>query len=174
MVTAIVPSERPGPATIRVPRVFFERGWHLVLEPGELATFLAVVELTQRLAGKARTSSKDLGVALGQTVRWERYGLSEDTYLEAIHALDEFGLIDVVDPMPNRRRGKISSSRKITPIGESDAQIPYRVVYPASTVNPTYQADAVDVVLGRLEHDVPLWLDDDPGDDRVAERAFGR
>lgn len=171
-----VPSDRRSPGAVRIPREFFARGWHLVLEPGEIATFLAIVELTQRLEGQARKSPKDIGVALGETVRWERYGLSEDTYLEAIHALDEFGLISVFDPMPNRRRGKVNPSRKFTPVGqeESDEQIPYRVIFPATDVQPRYAADAVDVVLSRLAYPVPFWLDDSLTDDRVAIRLFGR
>ncbi|MBY4403094.1 hypothetical protein HQO26_17415 [Rhodococcus fascians] len=171
-----VPAERRSQETVRVPREFFARGWHLVLEPGEIATFLAIIELTQRLTVKTRSSSKDVGVALGEKVRWEQYGLSEDTYLEAIHALEEFGLIDVVDPMPNRRRGKVSPSENINPVeeGQSDEQIPYRVVFPAASVKTRYAADAVDVVLSRLAYPVPFWLEDLPVDDRVYARVFGK
>ncbi|TFI40891.1 hypothetical protein E4P29_22125 [Rhodococcus sp. 1R11] len=171
-----VPSDRRSPETVRVPRAFFARGWHLVLEPGEIATFLAIVEFTQRMEGQPRSSKKDIGVALGETIRWERYGLSEDTYLEAIHALNEFGLIDVFDPMPNRRRGKLNSSRNLVPVGEtSDEQVPYRVIYPPPTtiVTTPFTADAVDVVLSRLAHPVPLWLEDLP-DEREADRLFGK
>lgn len=171
-----VPAERRSPEAVRVPRAFFARGWHLVLEPGETATFLAIVEFTQRMEGQPRSSKKDIGVALGETIRWERYGLSEDTYLEAIHALDEFGLIHVFDPMPNRRRGKLNPLRNLVPVGEkSDEQVPYRVIYPppATIVTTPFSAEAVDVVLSRLAHPVPLWLEDLP-DEREADRLFGK
>ena len=90
-----------------LPSLFFERGWHLVLTPPEITLLLALTNLDRRLRRDRSDAEIDrTGIALPQSVRFDAYGISGETY-EAVHQLDELGLIELHDPMPNRRRGKI-------------------------------------------------------------------
>lgn len=87
---------------VPLPASLFLNGWHLVLTPTELA-MLIVVRHAWRKASRATTAD---GVGIATSRRWSTYGVSDETY-SAIHELEEFGLIAIKDPMPNRRRGKI-------------------------------------------------------------------
>jgi hypothetical protein len=89
-------------ATIQIPAAFFYNGWHLVLEPKETAILLAVMEQTRRLV----SPQDGLGIALPQSVRWERYGITPEVYV-SVHELQEFGIIAIHDTMPERRRGRL-------------------------------------------------------------------
>jgi hypothetical protein len=92
---------------LHLPPAFFYYGWHLVLEPTEIAVYLAILEMTDAVMSTAVGNKRadEVGVALPESLRWGRYGLSGEVY-ESIHELAEFELIQIYDPMPNRRRGK--------------------------------------------------------------------
>lgn len=83
-------------------------------------------------------------------MREQKYGLSGEAY-ESIHELDEFGLIDIHDPMPERRRGKIRSWRPVRGrrILDSSAATPvsYRLI--VRDVDP--EARALDTVMAKLQ-----------------------
>lgn len=100
-------------ATVPLPSRLYLNGWHLVLTPAELAT-LIVIRHAWRKAARATTAA---GVGIPASKRWSTYGVSGEAY-SAIHELEEFGLIAIDDPMPNRRRGKIR-----TPSAEERAQL---------------------------------------------------
>src|SRR5262249_28078241 len=68
---------------VRLPASFFLNGWHLVLEPREIAVLLAITELTNRTL-RSRRRDHEHSVALPESVRWTRYGLSGEVY-EAVH-----------------------------------------------------------------------------------------
>ena len=104
----VVPSEREA-AGIRLPATFFLNGWHLVLAPGEIAMLLAIIDRA-RVVGVGGQGGEQRWTALPQSVRRDLYGLSGEVYLHA-QQLHEFGLIDLHDPMINRRRGKIFPTR---------------------------------------------------------------
>lgn len=59
--------------------------------------------------GFRRHGRKHGDVALPRKVRAERYGISGEVY-DSVHELVEFGLVDLIDPMPNRRRGKFNQA----------------------------------------------------------------
>jgi hypothetical protein len=88
-----------APDMVHLPASFFVNGWHLALEPTEIAALLAIIDLGQRIR------AEEFSVALPMSVRWETYGISGEVY-EAVHELAEFGVIELNDPMPRRRRGK--------------------------------------------------------------------
>ncbi|WP_301150337.1 hypothetical protein [Mycobacterium simiae] len=99
----------PAPSESRsLPAAFFRAGWHLVLTSEEMATLLAVVEQAGR--PRARKDAGQVGVALPQSVRWRFYGLAPEAFA-ARHELQEFGLIDMVDPM-DRTNGKLSDQQR--------------------------------------------------------------
>jgi len=101
-----IPQGEPtAPTHLYLPTQFFTAGWHLVLTPSELATFLAVCHVSDRLLARRTESS----FFLAESERYRRLGLSDEAYL-SIHQLSEFSLIDLDDPMPNRRRGRIRPS----------------------------------------------------------------
>lgn len=103
-----VPSERESGA-IKLPAAFFYNGWHLVLTPGEIAMLLAIMEMA-RSVGRSTPPGTQQWVALPQSTRHDLYGLTGEIYLQT-QQLREFGLVDFHDPMPTRRRGKISAKR---------------------------------------------------------------
>jgi hypothetical protein len=136
----------PGAASgaVLLPAAFFAHGWHLVLEPKEIATLLAIVEMTRSIVA----AGIDNSIALPEVVRWERFGLSGEAY-ESIHELEEFGLISIRDPMPNRRRGKVRPpSPDERSAAETDEQsfepVPYRFTHRALEL--VFNRDARSVV----------------------------
>ncbi|WP_301123003.1 hypothetical protein [Mycolicibacterium fortuitum] len=91
-----------------LPAAFFTAGWHLVLTNDEMATLLAVVEQTGRR--RSRKDAAQVGVALPLSERWRFYGLAPEAFA-ARHELEEFGLIESVDPM-DRTHGKLSEKQR--------------------------------------------------------------
>lgn len=137
---------------VRVPCWFFYNGWHLVLEPREIATYLAIQEMTQSIPPHLRAD----GVALPTSVRWTDYGLSEDVYSSSIHELDDFGLIELIDPMLSHRElGKVSNLDHAN-LSEHPL-MPYRFAIPSRRPRHANlsQKSALEVVLGDLQHEWP-------------------
>ena len=121
----LVPGADAGDCLV-LPHSFFYFGWHLVLEPTEIATYLALWDATIRHGASARRRGQQ-GIALAETVRRAVYGLSDEAY-ESIHDLEEFGLIRIYDPMPGRRFGRFS--RPDTPPSPDGGQfrpLPYQI-----------------------------------------------
>lgn len=144
----------PNKEAIRVPWTFFSRGWHLVLTPAETATLLAIIDRTALYRNLRRERGiMDMGVDLKESVRWKTYGLSDEAY-ETVHNLHDFGLIRVLDPMPNRANPKpythISMvGRKIVLHSETDERVALRLIYPPEPSTPRetlFDKDAFDVV----------------------------
>jgi hypothetical protein len=126
---------------VAIPIGFFLQGWHLVLDPKEIVTFLAIVEMSYRQRGHVRQSPGDKGIALPIRVRRGWYGLSDEAY-ETIHTLEEFGLIDILDTMTGRKRGKIKAYADDDKDG-SRAPEPYRLIYPAGNEASVYSEPAI-------------------------------
>ena len=91
-----------------LPAAFFRAGWHLVLTNEEMATLLAIIEQTGQ--PRSRRDAAEAGVALPESVRWNFYGLSPEAFA-ARHELEEFGLIDMFDPM-DRTNGRLSDTQR--------------------------------------------------------------
>jgi hypothetical protein len=145
---------------IRLPAHFFYNGWHLVMEPTELAMLLAVLDMTNRISYRGRKKTDGVGVALPTSVREDFYGISGETYTH-VHELEEFGLMELHDPMPHRRGGKISSGSagqaELPGTKDSPAPEPYRFV----PRDAGYEDDALDVVTRALrESPVPYRLNE--------------
>lgn len=90
-------------------------------------------------------------------VAFGRYRLIEvigEAY-HSIHMLHKCGLIDVVDPMPRRRNGRLPSSFFDSCSGsgttESNSQIPYRLVYPSRRNDQAFQQPAMSTILEHLQ-----------------------
>lgn len=96
-----VPSAETSTEVIVLPAGFFHAGWHLVLTGEEIATFLAILDQSNR----RRNRPDGVGIGISQSTRWNRYGLAAEAYT-AHRELEEFGLIDVTDP-EGRRNGKL-------------------------------------------------------------------
>jgi hypothetical protein len=137
--------------TVHLPAAFFLNGWHLALEPTEIAVLLAIIDLGQRLRTGRRPDREQSGVALPMSVRWGTYGISCEVY-EAVHELAEFSVIELNDPMPARRRGKfrpfteeqqdIALSR-----GDRPGPVPYRFIYDGGA---TFARPAVEIITATL------------------------
>ncbi len=144
---------RPSESESRsLPAAFFTAGWHLVLTNEEMATLLAVIEQTGQR--RARKDAEMVGVALPQTVRWRHYGLAAEAFA-ARHELQEFGLIDMYDPM-DRTNGKLSDRQR-----QQELRAP--------RITPTlkefdFSRPAIEVVKAKLADPVPP---------RWVERAMG-
>lgn len=91
-----------------LPAAFFRAGWHLVLTNEEMATLLAIIEQTGQ--PRSRRDAAEAGVALPESVRWNFYGLAPEAFA-ARHELEEFGLIEMFDPM-DRTNGKLSDTQR--------------------------------------------------------------
>jgi hypothetical protein len=151
----------PSPVSkvVKLPPSFFLRGWHLALQPKEIATFLAILEMTKGLSSKRH----ETGIALPETVRQKRYGLSGEAY-ESIHELEEFGLIEIHDPMPNRRRGKVRTATEDERSAAERAEksfepSPYRFI--PKDLDMVFDRDARETVLKCLkESNIPPRLSD--------------
>jgi hypothetical protein len=158
------PYQAPGETArrcVRLPASFFLRGWHLVLEPTEVAVLLAVMDLTGRIEFRGRRQSDGVGVALPRSVRRDFYGISGETYTH-VHELVEFGLLELHDTMPHRRAGKVRPKVTIAQASEpaggvgdesrnadddSAAPEPYRFVIKEPSV---FDRDAATVVKDSL------------------------
>jgi hypothetical protein len=166
-----VPSERE-PDAIRLPATFFLNGWHLVLAPGEIAMLLAIMDMA-RFVGRQTEPGTQTWVALPQSTRRDLYGLTGEIYLHA-QQLREFGLVDFHDPMPTRRRGKISAKRmsprsaaddKAVGAQQEDRKPPSPVPYQFSPPDPAiFEQDAFTVVHTTLSAlSIPYRLNDVEG-----------
>jgi hypothetical protein len=102
-----VPEGDPDiPQHLCLPTEFFTAGWPMILTPSELFTFLAVCHFADRKLPRNPDGKSPRLVFLAKSMRDNQFGLSDEAY-ESIHTLAEFGLIDVHDPMEERRRGRI-------------------------------------------------------------------
>jgi hypothetical protein len=166
-----VPSERESDA-IQLPATFFLNGWHLVLTPGEIAMLLAIMNMA-RSVGRSSTPDTQQWVSLPQSIRHDLYGLTGEIYLHA-QQLREFGLVDFHDPMPTRRRGKISTKRTPPSSSAEDSTAgaqqkehkpPSPVPYMFSPCDPAiFDQDAFTVVYRTLSAlTIPYRLDDIAG-----------
>ncbi len=131
---------------------FFRHGWHLVLTDHELVTLLAIIDRTGYIRRVERSRElHDMGVDLKEAVRYTTYGLSGEAY-NSIHMLARFGLINLIDPMPDRRNPTPRSpnpspspetTRKPTPTAE-------RLIYPPTTDRIQQFRPALGTVLANL------------------------
>ena len=68
----------PGPtqrSVLRLPVSFFYHGWHLVLEPAEIAVLLALIDIHGSYWMSPTTSSQQPSALPPQT-RWAMYGIT--------------------------------------------------------------------------------------------------
>jgi hypothetical protein len=143
----------PSPSESRsLPAAFFTAGWHLVLTSEEMATLLVVIEQTGQ--PRARRDAAQVGVALPQSVRWRFYGLAPEAFA-ARHELEEFGLIDMFDPM-DRTNGKLSDKQR-----QEELRAP-RITLKLDGFD--FGRPAIEVVKAKLADPVPP---------RLVERAMG-
>lgn len=104
----VIPRGTPAaPKHLCIPTEFFTTGWHLVLTLNELTTFLAVCHVADLRLQHDRSTV----MFLAEWFRYSMLGLTDEAYV-SIHELAEFGLIEVTDPMPNRKRGRIQAGQK--------------------------------------------------------------
>lgn len=140
-----------------IPTEFFTAGWHLVLTPNELVTLLALCHVADlRLLHDGSST-----MFLSERFRYSLLGLSDEAYV-SIHELDEFGLIEVTDTMPNRKRGRIQ-------LGETGGNPPepYNLSVPMFNGKPstdalfnvsTFNTPAIDRVISNLGFQAPRFL----------------
>ncbi|OBB98682.1 hypothetical protein [Mycobacterium sp. 852002-40037_SCH5390672] len=83
-----------------------------MLTPNELVTFLVLCHVADLRLLHDRSTS----MFLAEQFRYSLLGLTDEAYV-SLHELAEFGLIEVTDPMPNRKRGRIQ-------LGETDGKPP--------------------------------------------------
>lgn len=138
----------PSPGESRsLPAAFFTAGWHLVLTNNEMATLLAVNEQTRQ--PRARKDADQVGVALPLSVRWKHYGLAPEAFA-ARHELEEFGLIECVDPM-DRTNGKLSDRQR-----KEQIRAP-RITLKLNSFD--FNRPAIEVVKAKLADPVPpRWV----------------
>ncbi len=117
-----LPKGGPGTTLIMLPFTFFANGWHLALSPAEIAVLLMVRHAERTLPA----SAEEPGVAVPRAIRWAVYGISGEAY-DAIHGLHEFGLLNVYDTMPHRRRGKLRLTAALEEDGDATNPVPYRL-----------------------------------------------
>jgi hypothetical protein len=140
----------PSASESRVlPAAFFGAGWHLVLTSEEMATLLAVIEQTKQ--PRSRKDAAEAGVALPLSTRWRFYGLAPEAFA-ARHGLQEFGLIDMFDPM-DRTNGKLSDEQR-----QADVLRAPRITLKLDGFD--FGRPAIEVVKARLTKPVsPRWVE---------------
>jgi hypothetical protein len=94
---------------LTLPASFFLNGWHLILEPREIAMLLTILHAQRLHLPRRRNQAR--GVAVPEKLRCTRYGISGEVY-DSIHQLKVFGLIDIIDIMSNRAGGKVAPKRE--------------------------------------------------------------
>lgn len=94
--TYTVPGERSN--VVELPAGLFLNGWHLVLTPAEIATWIMYWVRAQRSELKEEHDEK--GLFAVETLRWSVYGITDEVY-EAHNELEEFGLL--IDAAPDDR-----------------------------------------------------------------------
>jgi hypothetical protein len=149
-----LPSEQTRSGYLFLPVQFFTSGWHLVLSPAHLATFLSVAHQSDWVHYYRPEESGD-GVFMADQLRWSHLGLADEAY-ETIHELEELGLITVVDPMPNRRRGRIRASTEAEGTGSSAKKECYRLRENVFGGRPSAEAMYNSAALGRPAVEVVL------------------
>ena len=152
-----LPKGEPRTPVITLPHNFFANGWHLALSPAEVAVLLMVRHAERTFSA----STEEPGVAVPRSTRWAVYGISGEAY-EAIHELEEFGLLSVYDTMPHRRHGKLrllSSPLKVAveADGDSTSPVPYRL---ETAPFNAFDRRALEIIRQSLRnHRVPPRLD---------------
>lgn len=118
----LVPGTRGS--VLRVPSSFFYNGWHIVLRPAEVTVLFAAMDMERRVG---RFPGGRQGVALPRRVRWERYGISDESYT-SVHELAEFGLLRLLDVEPERHLGRLRRVQLSGPPHDASlAPEPYRL-----------------------------------------------
>lgn len=122
------------PDVLTLPGDFVRQGWTVVLSTAELAALLVV----RHAAAALPRAPGQPGVGIPRSTRDRRYGLSGEAY-EAVHELNEFGLLELYDPMPQRRGGRLRQPPPETQAaqgadGESLAAVPYQLAVPDDSV----------------------------------------
>jgi hypothetical protein len=92
---------------------FFLQGWHLVLEPREIAVWLMLHDLKWRLGRRVDW------VGVPNRIRRSYYGVTDEIY-EAHYELTEFGLIYRYRD-PRRKRGKVMRQAQAQRDGADEA-----------------------------------------------------
>ncbi|MCZ2825994.1 MULTISPECIES: hypothetical protein [unclassified Modestobacter] len=134
-VTYKVPGKSHSwPDVVTLPGDFVRRGWSVVLSTAELATLLVARHASVTLP----RAPGQPGVGIPRSTRDRRYGLSGEAY-EAVHELAEFGLLEVHDPMPQRRGGRLRQQPPEVRAaqgaeGEGLAAVPYQLAVPDDSV----------------------------------------
>jgi hypothetical protein len=96
-----VPAHEP---VIEIPTALITNGWHLVLDPPEIA-FLLMLHAHAHILPTAHHGPNGVGIA--PSTRWEVYGVTPEVY-EVHNELWEFGLIDRIDSVRARTRGRVT------------------------------------------------------------------
>lgn len=133
--------------TVALPAAFFSQGWHLVLTSAEIGALLTILHAT----AVTPQSAGERGIAIPTSIRDARYKISSETY-DSVHPLHELGLIQLIDPMPTRRNGKVrfqAPSRPSDPTTSDDSErlVPYRFVAGSRRV---FDRDALTAVASTL------------------------
>jgi hypothetical protein len=91
-------------ATITVPAELVTNGWHLVLTPPKIVVMLMLLAVSQSYPTAHHGPD---GVGVAPRIRREVYGVTPEVY-EAHNELWEFELIERIDSVPGRRRGRVA------------------------------------------------------------------
>ena len=113
---------------LSIPGAFFLNGWHLVLEPGEVAMLFMLLELTMR-----HPVSKKPGVGAVDRIRRTFYGITGEVYTSH-RELAEFGLVQLHDTVPARRLGRVPSAAE-----PADRETFYFTVVPGAFDRPAIE-----------------------------------
>ncbi|OYN75651.1 hypothetical protein CG716_24915 [Mycolicibacterium sphagni] len=157
------------PQHLCIPAEFFTAGWHLILTPSELATFLGVCHVSDRKQRRRTEDEPPGSIFLAESVRYQHLGLSDEAYL-SIHQLAEFGLIKTDDPMPGRRRGRVPP----TTLKNGRRHQPYQLTatvlrgYPSTEMIfdlDTFKRPAIEVASDRFSRPLPRYAN-------TPERAY--
>jgi hypothetical protein len=146
--------EIPGETStaLAVPPQFYLSGWHLVLEPREIAVWLMLRDLEWRHGAR--------GVGATDQTRWGYYGVTGEVYT-AHYELAEFGLVELLDLIPNRRRGRVTSKQQHPHVQGGQASQanaedrPRLPVYRFITHPEAFDRDAFEVVSRALSASPP-------------------
>lgn len=120
-----VPGEKEA---LVVPGNFFLNGWHLVLDPGEIAMLFMVLELSSY-----HQDSEKPGVGAVDRVRRSAYGITGEVY-SSHRELAEFGLLQLHDTVPGRRLGRMPAD-----VEPSDVETFYFTIVPDAFDRPAVE-----------------------------------
>jgi hypothetical protein len=111
-----VPGEK-AKEVLALPASFFYNGWHLVLEPAEIAVLLALLDSGRDERGAAGSGA--VSVELSRRARLNHYGISDEVY-PCVRELHEYGIVQSLE----KGAGKESSAGLIPqPFSLPDLQI---------------------------------------------------